>query len=635
MRRSVLTIERYVKLSVIMCLLFLVACVIKTKTEDLQVVKRQQYEQQAQMLYTQGRYQQAAILFQRLADKSSAQQNVYRLQAAEALLKIEQNTKAKTYLGLIAASDFSQEQGNQLNLLNVQLLINFGNAERAIARWQLMLFSSLNRVQQRRYYELGIDAYALLGDTLEGVQQRIALNASLDSSQRQENSIAILEGLVLMPEDTLEEELSQQQNQKYQGWLDMALIVSRFPKGAPGFRLAIEGWSRRYLQHQGQVLLSSGYFVPAGIILGDVSEIAILLPESGPYKAYANAIKTGILEAYRRHERDALQPDIQFHDTREMSIVALYQQVVAHGVQLVIGPLNKKRVVELAENTELTVPVLALNYVEGLVKDNLYQFALSPIDEVQQVVKRAWSEGYRNAIILTPETAEGERISLYFQNAWEALDGNVLVVQTFKPGERDFSVPVRQLLNVDESQARFQKFRKEIGYLEYNPRRRRDVDVIFVVANNSVARLINPQFYHNRAKSVAVYGLSRIYSGRPSPKKNIDLENVGFCNIPWLFDQAYQGDLDKQTLKDIWQPLPDKLLSLIPFGIDAYTLIPYLNDLASIPYKGATGSLLLNEYNRIERHLVCAKFINGEVVLYDTQKGGPEKNESTSARITE
>jgi outer membrane PBP1 activator LpoA protein len=56
----------------------------------------------------------------------------------------------------------------------------------------------------------------------------------------------------------------------------------------------------------------------------------------------------------------------------------------------------------------------------------LYQFALSPIDEVQQAVQQASLTGHRNAIILAPRTADGQRMSQYFQHAWEASDGNVL-----------------------------------------------------------------------------------------------------------------------------------------------------------------------------------------------------------------
>jgi outer membrane PBP1 activator LpoA protein len=138
-----------------------------------------------------------------------------------------------------------------------------------------------------------------------------------------------------------------------------------------------------------------------------------------------------------------------------------------------------------------------------------------------------------------------------------------------------------------------------------------------------VARLINPQFYHNRAASVAVYGLSRVYSGQAAPRKDIDLEGVEFCSIPWLFDQAYQGDLDKRTLQKTWEQFPRSFLSLIAFGIDAYNVVPHLNKLDSIQYQGATGGLSLNAVNRIERRLICAKFKQGEVSLIDTAENIP------------
>ena len=627
-----LFIKRYAKLSLILYFFLLVACVQQTRTEDMRVVRHNQYEQQAQQLFAQGKYQQAATLFQRLAKKPSARQNVIRLQAAHALLNAEEHGKAKAYLDLIAPAQLNVPQVNQLHLLYTQIYLNSGHAEQAINHLQLISFSSLNNTQRRSYYESSAFAYALTGRALESVQQRITLDAYLATERKNENNIAIIEGFRFVPVDVLERQLSTQQNYSYSGWLELALVTTRFAKGTPEFSQAIDAWAQRYPQHPGQTLINSGYFVPASIVLGDIKDIAVFLPESGAYSSYARAIKEGLLAAYRRYEQDALQPDIHFYDTREMAIVPLYHQVVAQGAQLVIGPLNKKLVIELAENTDLTVPVLALNYVEGLIKENLYQFALSPIDEVQQVVRQAWSEGYKNAIILAPETAEGERIRSYFQNAWESLDGNVLAVQTFNSGIKDFSLPVKQMLNIKESKYRFLQLRKVIGNIKNNPRRRRDVDVIFIVADNSVARLINPQFYHNRAQSVAVFGLSKIYSGKADVKKDIDLEGVSFCSIPWLFDQAYQGDLDRQALQDIWQPLPDKFLSLIAFGIDAYTLPLYLNDLVTMPYSGATGDLLLNEYNRIERSLVCAKFENGKAVLVDTKKKMAEEQESDSVR---
>ncbi|TXL18117.1 hypothetical protein BMR04_02965 [Methylococcaceae bacterium HT3] len=65
------------------------------------------------------------------------------------------------------------------------------------------------------------------------------------------------------------------------------------------------------------------------------------------------------------------------------------------------------------------------------------------------------------------------------------------------------------------------------------------------------------------------------------------------------------------------------------FGIDAYAVIAHLNDLGSISYKGATGDLLLNENNRIERHLVCAEFKDGAAVLVEMAEESMEEPAAT------
>ncbi|NOQ64974.1 MAG: ABC transporter substrate-binding protein [Methyloprofundus sp.] len=614
--------QRFTKLGFILSVTLLTACSapapMQTGVGLGQNVQSHSYEKRAQNLFLQGKYHQSAALFQRLADTPSSRQNIFRLEAAQALMQAQESVKAKRYLDLVDNTALNTKQNNRLHQLYVQYAINLGNAEQAMQHLQLISFAALSPEQQQAYYANKAFAYALTGDMLASVQQRIELDAYLEAERKQENNIVILENLRLVSIETLTAEIAKQPSAIYAGWLELAVITDP-SAGMKNSRHFMQEWSLRYPQHPGQELIQSGYFIPAGIAIGNVNSIAVLLPESGPYAAYAAAIKTGILAAQRGQESGEAV-DIQFYDTQLGAVAALYQQAVLEGAQLVIGPLNKKRVVELAETTELTVPVLALNYSEGLLKNNLFQFALSPIDEVQQAVKQAFNEGHKNALILAPATAEGERIKAYFQNAWEDTGGTVIGMQSFQHGERDFSVPVQQMLNIDESRQRYQKVSRAVGHVEYNARRRSDVDVIFMVAKNSVARLINPQFYHNRARTVAVYGLSRVYAGQDWPKKDIDLEGVNFCTIPWLFTEAYQGELNKQALEDTWQALPAKQWSLVAFGLDAYNLLPYLNDLAEIPYAGATGELLLNEYNRVERGLVCAKFKRGKAELLVTEQ---------------
>ncbi len=621
------------------CLLFLsvllmTSCASQTRVEEPVVADQNKQQLEAERLFSGGHYA-AARLFQSLAEIPSVHQGVYQLQAADALLQLGDDDTAKDYLDMIDISELAREQRSHLFLLYAQFFLKAGDAEQALNRLMLVSLLDLSVKDKATYHKLSALAYALTGRLVDSAHERIALTPYLQSEQeREDNNIAILEVLALLSTPVLDAQRALQRYDIYSGWIELAVINRTIAQGTTKFAQALADWQLQYPEHPANLLVTSGYFSVQGLVLGDVSHIAIFLPESGAYSAHAKAVKAGFMAAYYQHEHDVFRPEITFYDTQSTSIVMLYHQAIAEGAQLVVGPLNKVLIQELVESSELSVPVVALNYVDGLVKKNLYQFALSPIDEVQQVVNQAWYEGHKKAVVLTREGADGERLAHYFQDAWEAAGGMVLAVQTYKPRRNDFSFPVRQLLNINESQYRYRALRKVIGSIEYIPRRRHDIDVIFMTAKHNVARLINPQFYHNHASKVAVYGLSRVYAGHLDKSKDIDLENVRFCSIPWLFNQAYQGDLTMYTLQETWQQFPDRFLSLIAFGIDAYEIVPHLNQMAGTPFSGATGRLSLNKANRIVRQLVCAKFQKGEVNLIDSFQEEPSGYENIATEVT-
>jgi outer membrane PBP1 activator LpoA protein len=91
----------------------------------------------------------------------------------------------------------------------------------------------------------------------------------------------------------------------------------------------------------------------------------------------------------------------------------------------------------------------------------------------------------------------------------------------------------------------------------------------------------------------------------------MDLNKITFCDIPWLFDNVYPGELSRSALRSTWQQFPSIYLRLIAMGIDAYNLVPHLDKLDTVQYQGATGNLLLTREGRIKRNLVCAKFSQG------------------------
>ncbi|MDZ7686871.1 MAG: penicillin-binding protein activator [Gammaproteobacteria bacterium] len=82
------------------------------------------------------------------------------------------------------------------------------------------------------------------------------------------------------------------------------------------------------------------------------------------------------------------------------------------GAELAIGPLARERVTEITNLRSLPFPVLALNRsLGGSVNADVYQFGLSPEDEVVQVARQVHSEGKRNALALYADSVLAGRCS--------------------------------------------------------------------------------------------------------------------------------------------------------------------------------------------------------------------------------
>ncbi|WP_349432330.1 penicillin-binding protein activator [Methylomarinum sp. Ch1-1] len=571
---------------------------------------------QAETLMTSGKHRQAAKLYQNLAETYPLRQSQFRLLAADALVQSGESDKAKQYADSIDPSGLSEPQRQQLNLIYAQINLSYGNAEQALNRLNLVRYDKLAREDQKKYYRSLAFAHSLTGNLLDSAQARIKLSPLLTAPEQiSTNNAAILETLSLLPRQTLI--LNQPPAPDVLGgWMALANLLKQKPLDDAELNNALASWRQAFPNHPANNEFLLDYLTKPRHAFKQPSAIAILLPESGPYAQAAKAIREGIMAAYYHQQDTASQPSIRFYDSMQGSPATVYDQAVANGAELIIGPLNKEKIAELAAGSDLKIPVLALNHVDNLSKSNLYQFGLSPIDEAQQVSAKAWQDGHQKAVILTPASEQGERIANYLTEAWLQADGKMLEVQSYNPKEHDFSYPIKQLLNLNESEQRYHQLRRLLARkLEFTPRRRHDVDAIFIYASPTVARSLNPQlrFYH--ATDVPVYATPHLYSGVPNPSQDIDLNNITFCDIPWLFSEVYQGELNQEALRSNWQQFPNIYLRLIALGIDAYNLVAHLDKLDTAKYQGATGNLLLNKENRITRQLICAKFKDGIAVV--------------------
>ena len=535
-------------------------------------------------------------------------QNNTRLQNIATLIQTGKGNAAKQQADLISPSELTDQQKAQFNLLSAQILLNFGEAEQAITKLLATDIGQLSINDKIKFYQSQAFAYSLTGNLLGSAKARIGLDSFLTNPvERKKNQAAVLETLGLLPETNARTNDAQTPN--LPEWLAIAKILSSRNQNPAKFNASLAAWRAANPQHAANIYLAT---------VADMSEeggemvksIALLLPESGPYLDAAKAIKAGFMAA---HSRDNTKPTLHFYDTEKSKPAELYQKAVQEGAQLVVGPLNKENIQSLAGSSTLKVPVLALNHVPSLSKQNLYQFALSPMDDVAEIAQKAALDGHKKAVLLIPNNDQGKRISTYFDQYWRALSGTILKKQTYDPSKADFSTAIKSLLGTAESDTRHQNVQQAFPSANDVPQKSEDADVLFLSAYSTEGKVINTQLL--QAGNLPVYALPNIYSGLPDSMNDAPLNGITFCDTPWLFNGAYSGELSMMSLRDILNQFPKSYIRLVAMGIDAYHLAGKLTTLNVTPYSGATGNLSLDSGNRIKRNLVCAKFALGQPEL--------------------
>ena len=269
----------------------------------------------------------------------------------------------------------------------------------------------------------------------------------------------------------------------------------------------------------------------------------------------------------------------------------------------------------IAAIKKLPVPVLALNRThDGSGNADLYQFGLAPEDEMVQVADQVFKEGKKNALAIYPDSQWGERNFEAFRNRWVSLGGNIIGDAPYEQ-QRDYSTLIKSILDVDKSEQRAADLRRILGQrFEFTPRRRQDIDFVFLLGNQAQARGINPTLAFFYADDIPVYSTSHIYEASDSRIESIDLNRIRFCDIPWKLTNNEPIQL---AINEQWPASASQLAPFYALGVDAFRLYPRLNQLRQYPETkiyGSTGVLKLNPRNVLVRKLMWAQFTDGEVV---------------------
>ena len=418
-------------------------------------------------------------------------------------------------------------------------------------------------------------------------------------------------------------------------WLDVALA---FNTALTSHQQAAV-WQRFRLRQPDHIAVR---FPPPNILLGTAgpSDIALLLPFSGDLANLADAIRDGFLAAYLevRRETGAVQT-VRLYDTAARTPVDAYRRALTDGADIVVGPLEKAAVAELAMLPP-DRPVIALNSldIEPGADTGVLQLALAPEDDAMAIASALAGAGVERVLVFGNGEAWSMRARARFNAEIAAMEApqcrrlaapppapapSSSMVQPPRPrgdcsievlgvgtlaSNSDATTVAGDLLGIAASQARHAALARLLGVeLTFVPRRRDDIDAIVAFVNSQQLMALKPALDFHFATDITLYAPSQAVRGVAWGR----LEGLRVCNVPWL--------LHGEPLRDEASALATSrgpLASLFALGVDGYRLANQLvrTTLRGESVAGSTGMLTVGEGGRIRRQLAWGRVSNGQLI---------------------
>ena len=593
-------------------------------------------ETTALALVADGRYAEAAEEYAVLARNArGAVAQELMLEAVALLLGIGRTEPASDLMGELEGQTIAAGLAPRYDLLAADLALQRGAPERTL---ELLSGPSADRFggeSASTFHLLRARAFEDTGRFLDAARERIALDATLtDATRRAANHHALWDALTRSGRDRRERALPGATG-TFAGWLRLAAVFEEHRSVPAALERALAEWRAAFPGHPAGAEIVAAVLGAARESVRPPERIALLLPFHGDLAEAAGTIRDGFLAAWFADASNSQRPSIELHDTSFEAAGVVYARAVEAGADFVVGPLRRGPVTSLACGGALLVTTLALNEIDETdvgtemvqpcgpehAVPELYHFSLTPEAEARQVAGRAWAGGFGKALALTREGEWGDRVYRAFAGEWERLGGILLDRRVLSPDATDIGEPIAATLGVSRSHERAREIRRVLGRaIKHEPRRRQDVDFVFMAAFPADARQIKPRIAFHHGAELPVYSTSHVWSGMPDPVNDRDLDGIVFGDMPWLIAPVEPVPIPRGQPGFALAGRDSELPRLYAFGADAYRLATVLRRIAgdeSAGIDGLTGRLSAGADHRIVRRLAWARFSNGLPAPHD------------------
>lgn len=325
------------------------------------------------------------------------------------------------------------------------------------------------------------------------------------------------------------------------------------------------------------------------------------------------------------------QAQIRVYDTNTKPVDQLLQQAQSDGATLVVGPLLKENVQQVA-NTSTPLNILALNEPDGLQNHaNMCYFALSPEDEARDAARHIRAQNKQMPLLLVPSNSYGQRVANAFAQEWQKLGGSQVEEQTFgsiadlkarinsNSGIAMTGTPVTvQPANNAAGSA------VSVAGMTFNAPQTTpeapaaasgNIDSVYIVASQGELALIKPMITMRTGSrsNIALYASSRSSQSGAGPDFRLEMDGLQFSDIPLL--SGANPALMQQAVKKFNNDY--SLARLYAMGVDAWTLANHFSQLrnsSGYQIDGNTGILSAGSNCVIDRTLSWNQYSQGEIV---------------------
>ena len=241
------------------------------------------------------------------------------------------------------------------------------------------------------------------------------------------------------------------------------------------------------------------------------------------------------------------------------------------------------------------------NKIMGVKDQKLREFHISREVDITNLLDIAKNNGSRRAIIIDDSTTRDKAL---IEKIWNNMDGEVV---SSVSSEKKISSQklLAEILLLEQSKVRSRKLSRIIGLqIKNEPRKREDIDSIFLSTSLSNARSLKPALEYNFADNISVYLIPSWREEGNLTDNELDLEKVVISEMPFLLNTntSFQETNSRNNSRNF------------AIGYDAYELVLLLDTSSKrdFNYFGLTG-LITNKYPSIQKKSLHAKVINGKL----------------------